>query len=109
MTLFLKFGNQVSDAGIPQANECAHGSSSALYFILSKAVGNDLSSQVLHERNRLIVYNQPLFKVFIDQRPCITSGIDCHWLKYPPMQEINPIKNKIADLKSRGDALRRYL
>ncbi|MGZ8137194.1 MAG: peptide chain release factor 2 [Methylococcaceae bacterium] len=25
------------------------------------------------------------------------------------MQEINPIKNKIADLKSRGDALRRYL
>ena len=109
MTLFLKFGNQVSDAGIPQANECAHGSSSALYFNLSKAVGNDLSSQVLHERNRLIVYNQPLFKVFIDQRPCKTSGIDCHRLKYPPMQEINPIKNKIADLKSRGDALRRYL
>ncbi|MDP1615368.1 MAG: peptide chain release factor 2 [Methylococcales bacterium] len=25
------------------------------------------------------------------------------------MQEINPIKNKIADLQSRGDALRRYL
>ncbi|MDD2725060.1 MAG: peptide chain release factor 2 [Methylovulum sp.] len=25
------------------------------------------------------------------------------------MQEINPIKNQIADLKSRGDALRRYL
>ncbi|MGR9115955.1 MAG: peptide chain release factor 2, partial [Gammaproteobacteria bacterium] len=25
------------------------------------------------------------------------------------MQEINPIKNKIADLRSRGDALRRYL
>ncbi|MGD7033961.1 peptide chain release factor 2 [Methylotuvimicrobium buryatense] len=25
------------------------------------------------------------------------------------MQEINPIKNKISDLKSRGDALRRYL
>ncbi|MEQ1545053.1 peptide chain release factor 2 [Methyloglobulus sp.] len=25
------------------------------------------------------------------------------------MQEINPIKNKIADLKSRGDGLRRYL
>jgi len=25
------------------------------------------------------------------------------------MQEINPIKNTIADLKSRGDALRRYL
>ncbi|CAA9889258.1 hypothetical protein METHB2_10098 [Candidatus Methylobacter favarea] len=26
-----------------------------------------------------------------------------------PMQEINPIKNKIADLKSRGNALRGYL
>jgi hypothetical protein len=25
------------------------------------------------------------------------------------MQEINPIKNKIADLKSRSEALRRYL
>lgn len=47
------------------------------------------------------------FKVFIDRR--ITLGIDCHWLKIFPMQEINPIKNKIADLKSRGDALRRYL
>ena len=82
----------------------------SLYFILSKGRRrNDLSSQVLHERNWLIVYNQPLFKVFIDQRSCITSGIDCHWLKISPMQEINPIKNKIADLKSRGDALRRYL
>jgi len=30
-------------------------------------------------------------------------------VKISPMQEINPIKNKIADLKSRGDALRRYL
>ncbi|MEY3189960.1 MAG: hypothetical protein RIS10_77, partial [Pseudomonadota bacterium] len=35
--------------------------------------------------------------------------IDCHWLNCPPMQEINPIKNKITDLKGRGDALRRYL
>jgi len=67
MTLFLKFGNQVSDASIPQANECANGSCSALYFILSKAEGNNLLSQVLHERNWLIVYNQPLFNVFIDQ------------------------------------------
>lgn len=46
------------------------------------------------------------FKVFFDLRS--TLRIDNHWLNYP-MQEINPIKNKIADLKSRGDSLRGYL
>jgi len=46
-------------------------------------------------------------QAFIGQR--VMLGIDCHWFGVPLMQEINPIKNKIADLKSRGDALRRYL
>jgi len=30
-------------------------------------------------------------------------------IKKHTMQEINPIKNQIADLKSRGNALRGYL